>query len=88
METLTTTFTETKSFLEKISRLPYPEMNMFVAILTRNEDEINNMLNMFDILEKPYPDWVNAFVNAHDLEIGRDEAIEDAISTYLTLGEF
>jgi hypothetical protein len=81
-------FTEMKSFLEKVSRLPYPEMNMFVALLTRNEDEINNMLNMFDVLEKPYPDWVNAFVNAHEFEIGRSMAIEDAIGTYLTLGEF
>ena len=85
---MNTTFEEMKSFLEKASRLPYPEMNMFFAIVTRNEDEINNMLNMFDILEKPYPEWVMAFVGKHDLEVGRDEAIEVAISTYLTLGGF
>ena len=85
---MNTTFEEMKSFLEKASRLPYPEMNMFFAIVTRNEDEINNMLNMFDILGKPYPDWVNAFNNAHEFEMSRTMSLEDAIGTYLTLGEF
>jgi hypothetical protein len=88
METLNTTFTEIKSFLEKVSRLPYPDRTMFIAILIRDEDTINVTLNLYDILGKSYPDWVNAFVNAHEFEVSRDMAIEDAIGTYLTLGEF
>ena len=80
-------FEEMKTFLEKISRLSYPDRAMFIAILIRDEDAINNTLNLYDLLEKNYPSWVWAFVNAHDFEIGRVEAIEDILGDYLTLGE-
>jgi hypothetical protein len=87
METLNTTFTEMKSFLEKVSRLPYPDRTMFVSILIRDEDTINVTLNLYDILERSYPSWLHAFVNAHEFEVGREEAIEDILGDYLTLGE-
>lgn len=87
METPNTNFTEIKVFLEKISRMSYPDRTMFIAILIRDEDMINITLNLYDLLEKTYPDWLNAFVNSHEFEMGRTMAIEDAIGDYLTLGE-
>jgi hypothetical protein len=88
MEVLVPAFTETKGFLEKVCGLEYPDRDMFFAILLMDEDKINNTLNMYDLLERPYPDWLRAFINAHDEKVGRDMMIEDAIGTYLTLGEF
>ena len=88
METISTFFTETKGFLEKVSCLNYPDKEMFIALLFRDEAGADSLLDMYDILEKLYPDWVNAFVNSSDFETGRMMAIEDAIGTYLTIGEF
>ena len=88
MEVLMNVFTETRGFLDVLYKLEYPNREMFLAIFVGDEDKINNTLNIYDLLERSYPAWLRAYIDAHDEEIGREMMIETAIGDYLTLGEF
>ena len=88
METISTFFTEMKGFLEKVSYLNYPDKEMFIALLFRDDAGADSLLDMYDVMEKPYPDWVNLFVNSNDFEFGRGKAIDDILGDYLDNGEF
>jgi hypothetical protein len=82
-----TTTEKLKELLEAISKLGYPERDVFLSLLFRDEAKVEHLLDMFDLLEKPYPDWVRAYTNSSDFETGRSEAIDCLIGDFSVLGE-
>jgi hypothetical protein len=87
MEIKNEVFIKMMGFLEKLSGMKYPDADMFRSLLFGDFAKVDSLLDMYDILEEPYPSWVRAYLNSHDDGIGRSEAIEDIVSNYLTMGE-
>lgn len=73
-----------RKFLEYLSELEYLDRTMFIAILCSDKDKYNEYLGLYEILDKPIPDFVRACENATTFEFGRSVALDDLVGSFLT----